>query len=99
MNGMRITCDPVKDASNREKHGLSLGDAVHLDWDRLVSMPDNRRDYGELREVGYGLIADRLHCVVFVRQGSGLRIISFRRANRREVLRYVSLSHCSNANA
>ena len=89
MNGMDIVYDPVKDAINQEKHGLSLQDVDALNWETVVVMPDNRRDYGECREVGYGLMGDRLHCVVFVRHDDTLRIISFRKANRREVFRYV----------
>ncbi|MBF0428667.1 MAG: BrnT family toxin [Magnetococcales bacterium] len=87
---MKITYDTTKDASNKEKHGLSLQDAAYLDWRSVMVMPDDRRDYGELREVGYGLIGDRLHCVVFVMRENELRVISFRKANRREIIRYVS---------
>jgi hypothetical protein len=82
---MDIRFDPAKDLANRAKHGISLGEAVHLDWDWLMCHPDGRRDYGELREVGFAPLADRVHCVVFVQQGTALRIISLRRANAREV--------------
>ena len=37
-----------------------------MEWDTVLAMPDVRRDYGELREIGYGLIGDRLYCVAFV---------------------------------
>ena len=86
---MRITFDPAKDRSNLSKHGISLALAARLEWDTVIAGPDRRRDYGEPREIGYGLIGDRLYCVVFVRRGGWVRIISFRKANRREVVRYV----------
>ena len=86
---MRITFDPAKDRSNLSKHGISLALAARLEWDTVIAGPDRRRDYGEPREIGYGLIGERLHRVVFVRRGGWLRIISFRKANRREVVRYV----------
>ena len=55
----------------------------------LVVLPsDVRRDYGELREIGYAPLADRVHCVVFVQQGKAIRIISLRRANSKEVNEY-----------
>ncbi len=72
-----------------EQHGISLAGAVHLEWDTVITMPDTRRDYGEIREIGYGLIGNRLYCVVFVRRDDTLRMISFRKANSREVRRYV----------
>jgi uncharacterized DUF497 family protein len=53
-------------------------------------MPDARRDYGELREIGYGLIGDRLYCVVFVQRDQALHIISLRKANSTEVANYVN---------
>jgi hypothetical protein len=56
--------------------------------DRLVrgdGTTDNRRDYFELREIGYAVIQDRLYCVVFTQRGETMHIISLRKANRREV--------------
>ncbi|MEO5376686.1 MAG: BrnT family toxin [Magnetococcus sp. DMHC-6] len=76
--------------SNLEKHGISLADASPLEWDTVHAMQDCRRNYGETREVGYGLIGERLYCVVFVQREETTRIISFRKANRRGVHRYVS---------
>ncbi|MBF0159113.1 MAG: BrnT family toxin, partial [Magnetococcales bacterium] len=71
------------------KHGVSLSDAARLEWDTVYAMLDCRRDYGEQRQIGYGLIGERLFNVVFVQHGETMRIISFRKANRREVLRYA----------
>ena len=85
---MKIAFDPAKDAVNRAKHGVSLGEAGGLDWDRVLAIPDARADYGELREIGYGPIGRRLYCVVFVDRGDTRRIISLRKANRREIDRY-----------
>ncbi|MDL2284461.1 BrnT family toxin [Oxalobacter sp. OttesenSCG-928-P03] len=87
---MDITYDPTKDETNKAKHGLSLADAVHLDWDELLVKPDTRKDYGERREIGYGLIDERLYCVVFVQRGQSCHVISLRKANSREVKAYES---------
>lgn len=46
---MRIEFDPVKDASNQDKHGLSLALASALDWDEALVWVDERHAYGELR--------------------------------------------------
>ncbi|NYT66505.1 BrnT family toxin [Alcaligenaceae bacterium] len=83
-----ITFDPMKDQSNYIKHGVSLALASQLDWYDLVAMPDNRKDYLELREIGYGIIGQRLYCVVFTQRTTSFHIISLRKANRREVLHY-----------
>jgi uncharacterized DUF497 family protein len=56
-----------------------------IDWSDVIARPDNRRDYFELREIGYAVIQDRLYCVVFTQRGETMHIISLRKANRREV--------------
>ncbi|MEO6985645.1 MAG: BrnT family toxin [Paralcaligenes sp.] len=86
---MRIAFDPAKDQDNQTKHGVSLVMANDLDWTQMLVKPDTRRDYGELREIGYGVIDDRLYCVVFTRRSDYLHVISLRKANRREVRNYV----------
>lgn len=87
---MNIEFDPTKDASNVEKHGVSLALAESLEWDWLISRPDGRKDYGEPREVGFAPIGSRVFCVVFVQRDDRLRIISLRKANSREVKSYAS---------
>ncbi|ARK71137.1 BrnT family toxin [Burkholderia pseudomallei] len=54
-----------------------------------MSYVDDRRDYSEVREVGFGVIGDRLYCVVFTQRGDSMHIISMRKANKREVKSYV----------
>lgn len=85
---MIFAYDTAKDSRNLECHGVSLGDAARMDWGATIVKPDKRREYGEARLIGYGPIGDRLYCVVFADRGHVLRIISLRRANRREVVRY-----------
>jgi hypothetical protein len=86
---MIITFDPAKDQINKDKHGVSLAAAQRINWDDAFIEVDARSDYGELREVGYVFLDDRLHIVIFTRRGDGLRIISLRRANSREVRYYA----------
>ena len=85
---MEIAYDLAKDAINCAKHGVSLGEAARLEWNRVLAKPDTRMDYGERRQIGYGPIGQRLYCVVFVDRGDTLRIISLRKANNREISRY-----------
>jgi uncharacterized protein len=86
---MEIEFDLTKDAANRQKHGLSLGYAKRLDWERMLVRVDARREYGETREIGLGVMDRRLHCVVFVRlREEACRVISLRKANPREERAY-----------
>lgn len=86
---MEITFDPAKDAANIAKHGVSLTVAVDLEWDSAVTWPDARRDYGESRMIGLASTGARLYCVIFTDRGNARRVISLRKANEREVRRYV----------
>lgn len=86
---MRVEFDPAKDASNQEKHGLSLAFAAELDWDASLVWVDDRYEYGEQRMIALAPATGVVYCVAFVDRGETRRIISLRRANRREVKHYV----------
>ena len=86
---MRIEFDAAKDATNLKKHGVALVDAAALNWDSLRAKPDTRREYGEIRMIGYALMGERLCCVVFTDRGRQRRIISLRKANLKEVRAYA----------
>lgn len=89
---MRIEFDPENDASNVEKHGVSLALAGELDWDTALVWIDDRQDYGELRMIALAPGSGILYYVAFVDRAARRRIISLRRANRREVKHYVRSS-------
>jgi uncharacterized DUF497 family protein len=86
---MDITFDAAKSDSKVEKHGVALDMAKQLAWSDVMYYIDTRIDYKELREVGFGVIGERLYCVVFTQRGDAMHIISMRRANKREVKSYV----------
>ncbi len=86
---MRIEFDPTKDASNQLKHGVSLAMAAELDWDAAWVWVDERFQYNEMRMIALAPKTEILYCVAFVDRGDVRRIISLRRANRREVKHYV----------
>ena len=90
ISAVEIAFDPAKDAINTAKHGVSLALASELEWDGLMAQPDTRHDYSELRMIGYAPIGTRVFCVVFTDRGDKRRIVSLRKANAREVRRYVS---------
>jgi len=85
---MRITYDAQKAQLNQAKHGISLAEAVNLEWDTLYTFEDARHNYGETRMIGYALNGNRLFCVIYTDRGNTRRIISLRKANNREIRQY-----------
>ena len=81
---MEIEFDPAKDAANRAKHGLSLAIGLIILEDMLGSVVDERFVYGETRCLAFGLVAGRLHVCVYVQRGDAYRIISVRKASKKE---------------
>jgi uncharacterized protein len=86
---MEITYDPNKNAKNIAKRGLSFGRAADFDFLNATIEVDERADYGETRLRAFGLLDGRMHALVYVEiDENSIRVISFRRANKREVKRY-----------
>ncbi|MEF8726653.1 MAG: BrnT family toxin [Accumulibacter sp.] len=86
---MRIEFDSAKDVSNQSKHGVSLAVTGELDWEAALVWIDERFEYGETRMIALAPKTETLYYVAFVDCGNVRRIISLRRANRREVKYYV----------
>lgn len=86
---MQIEFDATKDEANQTKHGVSLSVAGELDWDAALVWVDERLEYGETRMIALAPKTEVLYYVAFVDRGRVRRIISLRRANRREVKHYV----------
>jgi len=63
--------------------------ASTLEWEDALVWVDERHDYGELRMIALAPETNILYYVAFVDRGNSRRIISLRRANRREVKHYV----------
>jgi uncharacterized DUF497 family protein len=80
---MPIEFDPAKDAANLAKHGISLRRALDI-----VAFEEERRfAYGETRYRAFGLLDRAPYCLVFTLRGPIMRVVSLRRAHRREFLR------------
>jgi hypothetical protein len=85
---MEIEFDPEKSAKNAEVRGLPFDLVAEFDFEMALVAPDTRGPYGEERFIAVGLIGARLHVVAYTVRGARLRVISFRKANAREVERY-----------
>lgn len=87
---MEFEWDDAKRASTLEKHGVDFIDAPLLWSNPMVVARDTRKDYGEPRFVGLGTVNGRVMVVVYTQRFRVIRIISFRKANSREVGAYES---------
>jgi uncharacterized DUF497 family protein len=85
---VHLTYDSRKNERNIRERGLSFDRAAEFDFPTAIRSIDTRRDYGEIRHVALGYLGARLHVLCFVETTTGIRIISFRRANARERKRY-----------
>jgi hypothetical protein len=60
-----------------------------LEWQDALGWVDDRVEYGECRMIALAADTGILYFVAFVDRGTVRRVISLRRANRREVKHYV----------
>lgn len=80
--------DPSKEAENLRKHGTDFTTASWVWRGSVLERVDDRRDYGEVRILAFGKVDGRLIAVIYTRRGASRRIISARKANRREQRRF-----------
>lgn len=85
---VHIEFDANKNDTNIRDRGLSFERVANFDFETAVFRQDTRRDYGEIRLRALGYLDGRIHALVFAEAATGIRVISFRRANKREVLMY-----------
>jgi uncharacterized protein len=87
IESMNTLClwDPTKRLTNLEKHGLDFTDAdlVLLSPYRL-DLPSTRNGEQRVQSFAYVFEVLTVLTVVFLPKAEGMRIISFRRANRSE---------------
>jgi hypothetical protein len=86
---MRFQFDPRKAASNLKKHGVSFADTEGVFFDPLAIHQADSNTEGEERFVAIELgSAGQILIVVYTLRGDNIRLISARRATRREVKTY-----------
>lgn len=85
---MDISFDPAKNARNIVQRDLSFDTVIEFDFATARIHVDRRKDYGETRYIATGYLRGRLHVLVFTETGTGIRIISLRKANSREAHLY-----------
>lgn len=82
---MEFEWDVDKGAENQAKHGISFEEATHIFDGPILTKEDDRKDYGEVRDISMGMLSpDAVLVVVHTERGEKTRLISARKASRRE---------------
>jgi uncharacterized protein len=89
---MEIEFDPEKSAKNEKVRGLPFELVRELEWATARIARDVRRDYGEERFLAFVPKDRRLHFVCFCLRQGKTRVISFRKANEKEVKAYGKIT-------
>ncbi len=82
--------DPDKAASKLAKHGVAFEAVEGFDWSTALVGSTLNHETGEPRLLAYGAIRDRLHVLVYSVETRCIRVISLRKASKREVWFYAS---------
>ena len=87
---VRFAWDDAKRVSNLRAHGLDFVDAAEVFDGLAVTCEDSRFDYGEARFVTLGILRGVVVSIVHTETSRSIRIISFRKATRREQAFYFA---------
>jgi hypothetical protein len=88
---MEITFDPLKDAENIRKHGISLARAEDFDFGTAYYDEDDSQAYGEVRVIAISWLDSLLYTLVFSDKDfpNAIRAISLRKSIREEREEYA----------
>ena len=81
---MRISYDPIKRRKTLDERGLDFESASTVFAGLTLEIQDTRQDYGEMRMICFGMLADRMVVIGYTPRGTTRHIFSMRKANERE---------------
>ena len=81
---MRISYDPIKRQKTLDERGLDFESASTVFAGLTLEIQDTRQDYGEMRMICFGMLADRMVVIGYTPRGTTRHIFSMRKANERE---------------
>lgn len=87
---MRWEWNAAKAEANLAKHGVAFDAVARLGWDEAACVWQSVQ--GEPRVKALVPFGERLHVCVYVERGEVRRVISLRKANRREALAYLRMT-------
>ncbi len=80
-NAITVEWDKQKNQQNILKHGIDFYDAAELFKRPMLREIDNRKEYGEERWIGIGLLQEAVVVTIYTLRSDVIRIISVRRAS------------------
>lgn len=81
---MDFEWDPTKSERNRVQRDLPFDLAIEMFDGPIIERIDRRQDYGEVRMQAGGAVGGLILLCVYTDRDAARRIVSLRRANRRE---------------
>ena len=85
---VQLTWDEEKRQKTLQERGLDFADARRVFNEASLTFPDLRKSYGENRYITVGFLDHRMVVLVHTPRDGGMRIISMRKANEREIEHY-----------
>ena len=85
---MQFEWDESKRISNLRKHGIDFSDIPPVFDGLILTIEDDRFDYGEERFVTFGLLQGRVVAIVHTESKDRIRIILVRKATKYEQKTY-----------
>ena len=85
---VRFEWDEDKRQSNILKHGIDFVDIEEVFEDEIITILDNRFNYGEERFLTLGLLSGRVVVIAHTETDEMIRIISVRKATKDEEISY-----------
>jgi uncharacterized protein len=82
--------DPAKNAATYQARGFDFAYASRIFAADCIESADTRTNYGEARIKATGQVGSDVLTVIYTRRGTAIRIISARRANRKERAQWQS---------
>ena len=83
---MGISYNPAKNERNIRERKLSFERAADFDFSTALFNTEVRK--GETRRIAVGYLDGRLHLLCYIPMANGIRVISFRKTNKREAKLY-----------
>jgi uncharacterized protein len=85
----RFEWDEEKAKRNLLKHGLDFEAVRRFEFDTAISWLADRDIYGEERIIAVSALEDNIYTLIYTIRDEAIRVISLRRASRKEMSIYV----------
>lgn len=80
----KLEWDETKRQKTLDERGLDFADMTYFSWETAVIYKDTRNTYGETRYITVGYLMKTIVVCVWCSRNGHMRIISLRKANKRE---------------